>query len=98
MVARHEHTQLGGGASPEEGDETPVTEEALARALALAQQRQADQQQRRAASRPSAPPRSTPAPAPKADPAVSMDEPCPCGSGEPFRKCHGEFLDDAPGA
>jgi preprotein translocase subunit SecA len=33
-------------------------------------------------------------PAPPAAPAVSREEPCPCGSGEPFKQCHGAFLED----
>ncbi|MBK7398636.1 MAG: SEC-C domain-containing protein [Myxococcales bacterium] len=32
------------------------------------------------------------APAEPAKPIVEGDEPCPCGSGEPFKQCHGEFL------
>jgi preprotein translocase subunit SecA len=33
-------------------------------------------------------------PAPPAATAVSREEPCPCGSGEPFKQCHGAFLED----
>jgi preprotein translocase subunit SecA len=27
-------------------------------------------------------------------PSISRNDPCPCGSGLPFRKCHGEALED----
>jgi preprotein translocase subunit SecA len=30
-----------------------------------------------------------PKPAPKPEPAVTAEQECPCGSGKPFRKCHG---------
>ena len=39
------------------------------------------------------PPAPEPIPEPE-KPAVQRNEVCPCGSGELFKKCHGEFLDD----
>ena len=31
---------------------------------------------------------------PAPPPAVEKDQPCPCGSGKPFRQCHGAPADD----
>ena len=91
LVARHQEPD---GTE----DETPVTEDQLAAALARAQKLQ-EQRRGQGAAGP-APYRAAPesrrpqAPPPPSEPAVSKDEPCPCGSGEPFRKCHGAFLED----
>jgi len=27
-------------------------------------------------------------------PAIERNDACPCGSGQPFRKCHGAILED----
>jgi preprotein translocase subunit SecA len=32
---------------------------------------------------------STPAPAQRADAKVGRNDPCPCGSGKKYKKCHG---------
>jgi len=80
LITRHD--------SPDgtEGDGPPETEEQLQAALVKAQRLQAERQ-RRAAAPPSPPPQ------PQA-PVVTKDEPCPCGSGDSFKNCHGAFLDD----
>jgi preprotein translocase subunit SecA len=97
LVTRHDNPD---GTQEPEGP--PETAEDFARALARAQQvqaqrgrqlqapvgRDADERMASMIDEPDEPP------APPAAPAVSRDEPCPCGSGEPFRKCHGEFLED----
>ena len=45
------------------------------------------------------PPRQRPQPQvvleqPRKGPSIARNDPCPCGSGLPFRKCHGEALED----
>jgi len=65
---------------PDAPDGPPESEEEIAAALARAQRRMA-----RMSGAPEAP-------AEPAKPIVEGDEPCPCGSGEPFKQCHGEFL------
>jgi preprotein translocase subunit SecA len=81
MITRHE--------SPDgtQDDGPPETEEQLQAALVKAQRLQAERQRARAAleSAPPAQPQS---------PVVTKDEPCPCGSGDPFKSCHGAFLDE----
>jgi preprotein translocase subunit SecA len=88
LVARHE--------SPDgtEDEGPPVTEEELAKALAKAQRLQ--EERRRAAGQQGqgGARRASASPPPPAEPAVSKEEPCPCGSGIPFKQCHGEFLED----
>ncbi len=94
MVTRHD--------SPDgtEDDGAPDSEEALAAALAKAQKRQEERRRSQppAQSQSQSQPPRRPAPSsppPPAEPAVSKEEPCPCGSGEPFKTCHGAFLEDA---
>ncbi|MBI2390793.1 MAG: preprotein translocase subunit SecA [Deltaproteobacteria bacterium] len=82
LITRHDNPD--GTAEPEG---PPETEDQLAAALARAQRLQAERQ-RAARQAIEAPPSPPPAP------AVQKDEPCPCGSGEPFKECHGAFLDD----
>jgi uncharacterized protein YecA (UPF0149 family) len=89
MIARHPT----GGAEDEAPPETP---EQIERALARAKLRQMQavlEQQVRAneAASPAKPARELPAPEP-AKPVVNMDDPCPCGSGEAFKTCHGQYL------
>jgi len=84
LVARHENPD---GADE---DKVPETEAEIAAALAKAQRLQ--EERRRAQSRPA---ESRPPPKPQA-PAVEKEEPCPCGSGEPFNKCHGSALEESP--
>ena len=99
LVTRHEDRT--GGASESDDEGPPASEEQLAKALAKAQQLQAQRQRGGgpvsrppASSRRSQPQSQSAPPPPPSEPAVSKDEPCPCGSGEPFRKCHGAFLED----
>ena len=80
MITRHESPD----GTEEEG--APETPEQLQAALLRAQRLQAERQ--RALGAQAAPP------APPPSPVVTKDEPCPCGSGEPFKECHGAFLDD----
>jgi preprotein translocase subunit SecA len=40
------------------------------------------------------PPRVAPQPARRDAPKIGRNEPCPCGSGEKFKKCHGAALED----
>jgi len=82
LITRHPNPD--GTAEP---DGPPETEEQLAAALARAQRLQAERA-RAAREAVEAPPGPPPAP------VVSKDEPCPCGSGDPFKECHGAFLDD----
>jgi preprotein translocase subunit SecA len=81
MITRHDNPD------GTEDDGPPETEEQLAAALARAQRLQAERQRAARMSQPEveAKPQS---------PVVSKDEPCPCGSGDPFKECHGAFLDD----
>ena len=85
MITRHESPGLGSGEGTE-GDGPPETEEQLQAALARAQRLQQERARARAVE-------AGPPPAPQG-PVVSKDEPCPCGSGDPFKTCHGAFLDD----
>jgi len=78
MITRHESPD---GTQEDEG--IPETPEQLQAALAKAQRLQAERQ--RALSAPPPQPQT---------PVVTKDEPCPCGSGDPFKSCHGAFLDD----
>jgi preprotein translocase subunit SecA len=50
------------------------------------------------AARPvSRPPRVSVQPARREGPKVGRNDPCPCGSGQKFKKCHGAALDDEGG-
>jgi preprotein translocase subunit SecA len=40
---------------------------------------------------------SSPPPARAAAPRIGRNDPCPCGSGQKFKKCHGALLDDGSG-
>ena len=35
-------------------------------------------------------PAAAPTPAEKKNPKIGKNDPCPCGSGKPYRKCHGK--------
>ena len=43
-------------------------------------------------------PEPTPRPAPRPAPKIGRDDLCPCGSGQPFKTCHGAIDDDVGGA
>jgi preprotein translocase subunit SecA len=47
---------------------------------------------------PSMPPRPQPKqiqqPAQRQGPKIGRNDPCPCGSGQKFKKCHGAALED----
>ncbi len=50
------------------------------------------------ASRKPPPARIVQPPAPRAGPKVGRNDPCPCGSGQKFKKCHGAILEDEASA
>jgi preprotein translocase subunit SecA len=47
----------------------------------------------RGGARPQSVPPPRPAPAPAA-PKIGRNDLCPCGSGQKFKKCHGDMLDE----
>ncbi len=95
LVTRHDNPD---GTEPEG---PPESAEDFARALAKAQRLQDERrrqlggpnQAQASAGERMASVIDEPEPAPVA-PAVTREEPCPCGSGEPFKQCHGAFLED----
>jgi preprotein translocase subunit SecA len=48
----------------------------------------------RASARPQ--PRVAVQPVRRDSPKIGRNDPCPCGSGQKFKKCHGAALDDEP--
>jgi preprotein translocase subunit SecA len=50
-----------------------------------------------ASARPQPAPRVSSPPVRREGPKIGRNDPCPCGSGQKFKKCHGAALDDEEG-